>query len=428
MHLCRSIIFSGFIVLIGCGSPPHPKAPVKLTMLGLTSEAGDQLKQDAIDQFTRDTGVQVDLIPTLGNSSEQTALILKLMERRDGAPDVYVIDLIWPGTLEQHLLDLTPYLTEESRLHLPAMLETGMIGKRMVSLPFYMSAGMLYYRKDLLKAYGYAAPPGTWEELARVARHIQQSEREKGRKDFWGYVWQGGAYEGLTCNALEWQTSFGGGRIVESTGAVSLNNPRAIQAMKTAASWIGSISPASVLSYTETDTLNNFRSGNAAFIRNWSSAFQSAARTMPPDSIGLARLPAGPGGRAHTVGGFLLAVSRYSAHPREAAALVLHLTSAAVQRRRALSRGFLPTYAHLYQHPDLVRIFPAGRTLAEAGLDNAVLRPSIPSGSRYAELSKAYYETVHEILAGTVRAEPGFAALETRLKDLMGVVDQRRRD
>ena len=42
----------------------------------------------------------------------------------------------------------------------------------------------------------------------------------------WGYVCQGKAYEGLTCNALEWVTSFGGGTIVDADGKVTIDNPR----------------------------------------------------------------------------------------------------------------------------------------------------------------------------------------------------------
>ena len=30
-----------------------------------------------------------------------------------------------------------------------------------------------------------------------------------------GFVWQGAAYEGLTCDGIEWVNSFGGGNIIE---------------------------------------------------------------------------------------------------------------------------------------------------------------------------------------------------------------------
>jgi trehalose/maltose transport system substrate-binding protein len=48
-----------------------------------------------------------------------------------------------------------------------------------------------------------------------MARRIQSGERAKGKKDFWGYVWQGADGEALTCDALEWQAGEGGGRIIE---------------------------------------------------------------------------------------------------------------------------------------------------------------------------------------------------------------------
>ena len=75
-----------------------------------------------------------------------------------------------------------------------------------------MNIGMLYYRRDLVDKYGYRRPPTTWSELEAMAARIQKGERAAGKTKFWGYVWQGAAYEGLTCNALEWQTSSGAGR------------------------------------------------------------------------------------------------------------------------------------------------------------------------------------------------------------------------
>jgi trehalose/maltose transport system substrate-binding protein len=185
----------GLVLLsVGCGPASKPE-PVKLTIFGIGLEAGEQLREDALKEFTGKTGIQVDVLPTLGTSSEQLALGLKLLERRSATPDIFVIDIIWPGSMGGHLLDLGPYLDDEARGHLPTLLENNTVANRVVCLPFYMNSGMLYYRSDLLKKYGYQDPPGTWSELERMALRIQQGERREGRKDFWGFVWQGNAYE-----------------------------------------------------------------------------------------------------------------------------------------------------------------------------------------------------------------------------------------
>jgi trehalose/maltose transport system substrate-binding protein len=83
-----------------------------VTLMGLALRAGEELRHDVLDGFTRATGIHVDLIPTLGSSAEQFSQIRRLLERHADTPDVYLIDVIWPGALERHLLDLTPYLDE----------------------------------------------------------------------------------------------------------------------------------------------------------------------------------------------------------------------------------------------------------------------------------------------------------------------------
>jgi trehalose/maltose transport system substrate-binding protein len=421
-YLVRRLLLAVLVLTAwGTGLEERAAQPVRLAVAGFGPDAGDQLRRDGLDEFTRKTGIRVDFIPTWGTSTDQLTLTLRMMERQLRVPDVYLIDVIWPGTLQQYLLDLTPYLNVDDRNQMPELLRNDTVSGRVVSLPFYMNVGMLYYRSDLLEKYGYGHPPATWNELERMSARIPRGERATGHAGFWGYVWQGHAYEGLTCNALEWQVSFGGGRVIEPDGRISVNNSNAAKAFHKATGWIGSISPASVLSYTESDSLNAFRSGNAAFLRYWSSGF-SANHTRDSAVSGrvkLALLPAGPQGRAQTMGGFQLAVSRYSAYPREAAQLVVYLTGSKIQKRRALQGGYLPTIPDLYHDPELLKALPQAEVLRNAGLESWVARPSTVAGARYAAISRAYYETVHSILSRQCEAEQGLKSLERQLMDLV---------
>jgi trehalose/maltose transport system substrate-binding protein len=281
---------------------------------------------------------------------------------------------------------------------------------------------MLYYRTDLLKKYGYRRPPATWDQLETMAARIQQGERAAGHADFWGYVWQGGAYEGLTCDALEWQQAFGGGRVIETNGDISVNNVKAVEALRMARKWVGTISPKGVLSYTESDSLAVFRAGNAAFLRHWSGALSAGRLGDAPirDRFGVTVLPAGPNGHAQTLGGFHLAIGRHSAYPRESAQLVLYLTGSRVQLQRAVSGGYLPTIPQLYQRPEVLRVLPIAAALQNTRGPAWVVRPSTVSGSKYAAVSKAYYQTVHEILDSSADPAEALVQLERTLVNLTG--------
>jgi trehalose/maltose transport system substrate-binding protein len=65
-------------------------------------------------------------------------------------------------------------------------------------MPYCADVRLLFYRTDLLRQYGYREPPRSWDELEIMAARIQAGERAKGKKQFWGFVWQGAADEVLT--------------------------------------------------------------------------------------------------------------------------------------------------------------------------------------------------------------------------------------
>ena len=109
--------------------------------------------------------------------------------------------------------------------------------------------------------------------MTETARFIQKAERDAGNSRMWGYVFQGRAYEGLTVNALEWLDSFNAGTIVDLDGKITVNNPRAAEALTLAASWINDITPQGVLNYSEEECRGVFQSGNAVFMRNWPYAW-----------------------------------------------------------------------------------------------------------------------------------------------------------
>src|ERR1700719_1672414 len=323
---------------VGC-SRQSSHEPVTVTFLDIEYDTPDRLPGLAEDlqAFAQETGIRVKRLPRPDGSLNQLALWRKLLQSGATSPDVYGVDVIWSGIFSQYFLDLKPYFSAELSSQYPVVAASYTVGDKLVAVPHHAYVGVLMYRADLLRQYGYREPPATWEELERIAARIQAGERAKGRKDFWGYVWQGAVSEDLTCAGLELQVSEGGGRIIEDDRTISVNNARTIRAWQRAARWVGSISPPSVVEYEEWDALNVWVAGDAAFMRNWPTAYvdRRAARSPIRNDFATTLLPGGKAGRVGTLGGAGLAVSRFSAHPREALKLVRYLCSRNVQVKRS---------------------------------------------------------------------------------------------
>ena len=194
---------------------------------------GGRWMKEMVEAWGKKTGTRVEYIDSPADTNDRLALYQQYWAARSPDVDVYMIDVIWPGIVAPHALDLKPYLTEaELKEFFPRIVQNNTIRGKLTSLPFFTDAGILYYRKDLLEKYGYTSPPRTWNELEQMAERVMEGERRAGNRDFWGFVFQGKPYEGLTCDALEWIYSHGGGRIVEPDGTISVNNGRAALALR----------------------------------------------------------------------------------------------------------------------------------------------------------------------------------------------------
>jgi trehalose/maltose transport system substrate-binding protein len=371
--------------------------------------------------WEKKTGNKVKVISGPTASNEQLALAQQHLGAGSSDIDVFYVDVIWPGILSTFFIDLKEYSKGSEKEHFEAIVANNTVDGKLVAIPWFTDAGLLYYRKDLLEKYKEKVPT-TWQELTATAKKIQDAERKAGNKDMWGYVFQGKAYEGLTCNALEWVTSFGGGTVVDSEGKVTIDNPDAAAAIDLAASWIDTISPKGVLNYEEEEARGVFQSGNAVFMRNWPYAYKTAQEEKSPikDKVGLAVLPKGAGANARsaaTLGGWNLAVSKFSKHPKEAAELALYLTGPEEQKRRAIEGGFQPTIMSLYQDKDVLAANPIFESLADA-FKSAVPRPSTATKSKYNQVSTEFWSAVHAVLSKKAKAKDSLADLKTKLEQI----------
>ena len=402
----------------------NPSAPVKtLALIDQAWSSRDyQLRLNGeLAQFTRETGIRVEFLPGPETTTEQLATYRKLLDARAKVPDVYGIDVIWPGILAENLLDLRAYIPEqEIQAHFPELIANNTVNGRLVALPANLNEGMLFYRVDLLRKYGYRAPPKTWEELEVMARRIQSGERASGNKDFWGFVWEGAPSEALTCNALEWQVSEGGGTILDETGKVTVNNPHSIRAWERAARWVGSISPPGVLVFKEWDAGNMWQAGNAAFLRSWASEYiaDRGPTCLIRDRFDIAPLP-GAARTAATFGGSGFGVSRHSLHPREAAILVRYLSGREEQVTRCRNTTDAPTISQLYNDPELLPTNPQFPRVLEVFRKGVVLRPSRAAGKMYPDVSRAYWEAVHAVLTRKKSATQAAHELQDELEQML---------
>jgi trehalose/maltose transport system substrate-binding protein len=369
--------------------------------------------------YQKKTGVRVNTLADYDSVDTRLRLLQDIFGKKSPEPDICGIDNIWPGLLADDLIDLKPYVGDELTAIDKSLLDAFTVNGKLLALPETMETAVLYYRIDLLKKYGYQRPPQTWDELGRMAKVIQDGERKAGKADFWGYIWQGAEGECLNCNALEWQRAEGAD-LIDKSGAITACNPAAEYALKRARSWVGTISPPSVVEYDEEDASNLWLAGSAAFARGWPSLYGlSKDSPLLAKTFSTTPLPAGRKGYAWTFGGMGLAVSRYSVNPAAAAQVVRYLISPDVQRRRLLATSTMPSRTSLVNDLTLLQDTAFHGWPSQRWQMGMFARPAAITGKKYAVVSRAYSKAVHDVISGKRNSHEALIQLQAELVSLM---------
>jgi multiple sugar transport system substrate-binding protein len=226
------------------------------------------------------------------------------------------------------------------------------------AIPWFLDAGVLYYRSDLLEKYKLA-PPRTWEQLRATAQTVLQGEANP---RLMGFIWQGKQYEGLVCTALEFIRAYGGD-VFTPTGSLQLAQPTSVAGLRTLRSFIADgISPAVVTTVDEEAARHIFSRGEAVYMRNWPYAWAllNAEGSLVRGHVGVTAIP---GSETHagapTLGGWHLGINRFSRQPDLAWQLIAFLTGPEAQRQLAVASGLKPTRVSVYTDPQVQQADPS---------------------------------------------------------------------
>lgn len=414
--MIRVVLLLWLAVAIGCTQSGEgtDRAPTVLVFKHGKLSGDGRVLSDLLRDFERQhEGVTVreELLPS--DSDRQHQYYAMNLDGGKAPFDLLGIDTIWAQEFAKagwiSPLDglLTPAEQEE---FFAGPIEAATFNGRLYAVPWYVDAGVLYYRRDLLDRHGLE-PPRTWRELTQAAKLILNAERDSRLA---GFVWQGKQYEGLMCVTLEVLRSNG-------TDLWTGDRDRAESGLRFLRETIAThgITPLSTSMADEESTRWMFGEGHALFMRNWPYAWSLLQQEGSPvrGKVGVVSLPAFSGfSSAPVLGGWMLAIPNSSTHQEMVGELIKFLTSSDTQRKVAVELGYNPVRRTLYADESLIEARPLLKDLLPILLE-ARPRPVTPY---YLLISQAVQPEISAVVVGRKSPKEALEAIRRRVDQIMG--------
>jgi multiple sugar transport system substrate-binding protein len=352
-----------------------------------TGETKDWSKQ--FNAKYESQGLSVKIVEFPASADEQRNQFVQRQEAKAGDCDVFRSDVIWTAEFASQgwLYDLTPYMDTVEDRFIPSSLESATYEDKVWGVPSYTNAALLYYRTDKVDSV-----PATWQDVYREAGSSG------------GIVFQGAAYEGLTCDWLELAYAAGGEVLSEDGKKAVIDSPENVEATKLMASVIkDGGAPKAVATYMEPESLAAWQTGKYAFMRNWPYAYglsQDTARLK--GKFDVAPLPEYEGGgKAAILGGGNSVISVYSKNPGGALAVVDFLATQDWQTTLTAKYSQASPLKATWDQPEVKKAIPFSDQLRQA-IEQARARPVSPV---YPQISQAIYKNVNRAISGQTSAE-----------------------
>ncbi|MBI1851524.1 MAG: extracellular solute-binding protein [Planctomycetes bacterium] len=321
-------------VLAPGASTPVPAAKTHLTVLTWGSRFEEEVNRRLVAAFTAshpEIDVELRVQPTLYEEKVRTLLAADLL------PDVlYVGSYEFPALAPRDVfLDLEPFVRDAALGdYYGEVLDAFRWNGRLLGLPKDWTPFVLYYNADLFERAGVSPPTDawTWDDYLAAAKKLTRDDDGDGEPDTWGCA-QAQWFDAVLCWIMQ-----NGGRAFERDAdghlRCVLDDPRTIEAVQFLRDlrWKHRVAYTEGLRLQQSQALNAvqlFMDGRVAMfgpVGRWQTvSFAEIAKRDRPFRWDVAP-PPHQRERWTAIGTTAYCVSRKTAHPREAAALVRFLT------------------------------------------------------------------------------------------------------
>jgi multiple sugar transport system substrate-binding protein len=340
-----------------------------------------------IDAYNaKNTGIKVKILEFPQSADQQRQQFIQRQQAKSGECDLFSSDVIWTAEFasQKWLYDVTPYMQKRKSEFIQAPIETVTFEGRQWGVPETTDAGFLYINDDKVKT-----TPSTWQQ-------VYEQAGQNG-----GIVYQGAAYEGLTCDFLELLFASGGNVLSDDGTKSAINSPEAVRALQLMVDGVkNGAAPKAVTTYMEPESLAAWQTGRYAFMRNWPYAYalsQNDKGSKVKDSFKVVPQPSFEGaGKGGVLGGHNSVISVYSKNPGAALAVLDYNTSLENNVAAATEASLAPVLTAAYDDAKVKKALPFADQLKQA-VAQAHARPVSPV---YPQISQAIYNNVNDALAG----------------------------
>lgn len=331
--------------------PQNNKKIIRMAFSGSNKIEIDYLNRK-ISQFNKKhSNIEIRLVSKKWTAHDPLYSYMRFFSFENCAIDIFYCDTSWIPLFVSHdwVLPLDQYISNNKNNFVEVTIDAATFDNKLYALPYNLKGNALFYRSDLLEKYGYK-PPENFSQLISISLDIKHREKIK-----YGTVFHA-KYIYNDFLPFFWSNN---GCITDKNSKTHVNSPENIYTLNLLKTLVSNNNSAG-LSISEfkdwrdnhgyRKPLEEFINGNAVFMINWSTRWDSIKKNKSIASkTNVTSIPSiRESNHFSTLGAWYFAINKNTEYPQEATDFIMFLLSDESQKERLQLLGEMPSLKTFY--------------------------------------------------------------------------------